>query len=312
MHRKHRVLSVLAAAALLLGACAENDPLGVESRPESRPEAAAPQRATAPVGPRWSIFTWQEPTEYLDAAPGWEVSTRFSSTKSGKIHGLWFWRAPGETGTNTGRLWTDGGQQLAAADFPSGQSGWVYAQLGSPVAVAANTYYRVSVNTNTKQAKWPAGFNSIGSAGTGPLSATGSHYGQPMGSMAGSGSSSIFFTDVDFEEDVPLPNLYIAAVNPTLKNFYGQEIVLIRVCNNGAAAAAATWTRFGHYNPSTGSYNSDLYTPAIGAGSCYDHAPVFSSPLGGNEYHIWADYYDAVYEPNENNYHFSTWNRMYY
>ena len=305
MYRKHGFLPAL-AAAMLLAACADNDPLGVDGTPAAGPEIraapAAPQRAVAPVGAKWRIFTWEEPTEYLDAAPGWEVSTRFSSTKSGTVNALWFWRAPGESGTNTGRLWTDDGRPLASADFPSGQSGWVYVPLQTPVAIAANTYYRVSVNTNTKQAKWPTGFHSIGSAGSGPISATGSHYGQPMGSMPDNGSGSIFFVDVEFEEDVPLPNLYVG--NMFLgRDYWGNQIVTVHVCNNGAASAGPTTTRVKHWWSPGGpwylQWDSSVPTQAIGAGTCTALNLSTNTPAGNNLWEAWADATDVVYESNE-------------
>ena len=104
-------------------------------------------------GPTWTIFTTQTPTETLDASPGWEVGTRFSSSKAGKVIGFRFWRAAGETGSNYGKLWTNSGQRLKMSKaFPSG-TGWVEIYLDTPVSITANTTYRVSVNTNTKQVK---------------------------------------------------------------------------------------------------------------------------------------------------------------
>ena len=308
-----KFLPVLAAvAALLLGACSDHDPTGVETaRPETRTKPALPQFATAPVGPQWYIFNSQTPTEYIDAVPGWEVSTRFKSSKSGKIKQLWFWRAPNETGTNTGHLWSDTGQELASANFPAGYTGWVAVNI-PPVQISANTYYRVSVNTNTQQAKWPGGFSTGGTVNSGPLTASGSHYGQPMGSMPTSSSASIFFVDVTFEEDVPLPNLYVALINPTLKNINGQEIIIVRVCNQGPGSTTRTTAaRLEAYWQYAYQYSWQYNVPPLGPGQCHDYTPVYSSPLGFNEYKVWVDLYDVEYESNENNYAYSSWNRTF-
>ena len=317
MHAKHRLLSFV-AAALLLGACSDGDPVGVETRPETRATPAGPQLATAPVGPQWYIFTYQEPAQYLDAAPGWEAGTRFKTSKAGKIVGLWFWRAPGETGTNTGRLWTESGQQLASADFPGGSSGWVYVQLQTPVAIAVNTNYRVSVNTNTEQAKTFGYFNEYGPIVNGPLTADAGYYGQPTGSMPTQHSGSIFFVDVQFQEDVPLPNLYVAAIDPRFNDINGNPVLFIRICNEGPGAAGSTYLRYRHDTTPIGGGtrtigpNWHLYVPGLAAGACYDHRPQEYSAVGYfHEYHVWADINDAVYETNENNYAYSSWARQF-
>ena len=313
MRRKLTVLPAL-TAALVLGACADDGPL----RPEARAETAEPRLATAPVGPQWSLFTSQAPDLTLDAAPGWEVGTRVRTSKAGKVIGFRFWRASGETGTNTARLWTDSGTQLASATFPSGGTGWQTVYLGttSRVRLQTNTNYRVSVNTNTALVKKDGGYVVDGSLSSGPLYSDAGFYGQPTGSMPATGSASYFFVDVIFEEDVPLPNLYIAAMNP---QFYGPDNVLVRVCNNGKATAAASTLQYWHWvAPLSGGsgwwkVQTTTPTPSLGVGGCYDHVFLDHSPVGyRNEYHAWTDVYDVVYESNENdNYSVGSWNRTY-
>ena len=302
---------VAAAAALALAACGDqNSPLLVE------PQAAGPRLATPPVGTRWSIFTSQTPAEFLDAAPGWEAGTRFTTSKPGRVVGFRFYRAPGETGVNTGKLWTNTGTLLASANFPSGSSGWQTVYLSSPVRISTNTIYRASVNTNTKMAKTGGGFYFDGPITSGPLRADGGYYGQPAGSMPGSESTSHFFADVIFEEDVPLPNLYVSQIRSGLANAYGQEIVEVIVCNNGPGAAGWSYTRFLHVvTPNSGgSYTARdvyLYTPAIASGACYNHQPTTNSPIASvNEYRVWADVDDNVYESSEfDNYRNAFWYR---
>lgn len=126
------------------------------------------------------------------------VGTQLSSSNSGYITHLRFYRAAGESGTNTGQLWTDGGSLLAQATFPSfPSSGWVEVALSSPVAISAGTRYRVSVNTNVQQSKTSCG---IGSGITNQVLTA--HQGVWVAGNAvfpTTGSCSNFFVDVKFE-----------------------------------------------------------------------------------------------------------------
>lgn len=312
-------LFLAATAVLALAACADNTPTASNEGPQSAgKQPSAPHLATAPVGPRWNIFTSQTPSTILDATPGWEVGTRFRSSKAGKVIGFRFWRADGETGTNTGRLWTETGTQLGWANFPSGGPGWVTVNLASPVHIDANTDYRVSVNTNVAQAKTFGTFNGT-TVTNGPITADAGLYGQPTGAMPTSGSVNAFLADVIFEEDVPLPNLYVGALNPTLVNIYGQPVVVIQVCNGGPGAAAASTTQYWHWRAplsgGAGSWirQSNLPTPALASGACADLTQVENSDVGyHHEYHVRADIFDVVYESNEgDNYAIVTWNRSF-
>ena len=146
-----------------------------------------------------AIFTSQTPASFDPASPGYEVGTQFSSLRNGTVKGLRFWRAPGETGDNILKLWTDSGQLLASGRFVdngTGATGWQQVALGG-VQITAGTRYRVSVNTNTAQSKTGCG---IGSGLTnGPLTAHSGFWGQPVGSMPANGSCGNFFVDVILE-----------------------------------------------------------------------------------------------------------------
>jgi hypothetical protein len=309
MHIKRFMMA--ATAALALAACGDVESSNPMASAEGGPETG-PALATAPVGARWSLYNGQTPTETLDAGStgGWEVATRFTSSKKGKVIGFRFYRASGETGTNTARLWTESGQQLASANFPSGGAGWteVYLSASAAASINANTNYRVSVNTNQTQVKTGGGYAFNGALTSGPLYSEGGYYGQPMGSMPNSYSSSYFFVDVIFEEYVPLPDLYVAQVVAFGgTNFQGQEVINVTVCNAGDGAAAAstlrvhTWvapfTGGGYWKP-----NADYYTPALNPGGCYTLQPPVNSVRGAtNDYQVLTDALDVVYESNEGN-----------
>jgi hypothetical protein len=307
MHVKRFTMAAL--AALALAACGDAESSNPMASAERGPEQG-PSLATAPVGARWSLYTSQTPTETLDATGGWEVGTRFTSSKKGKVIGFRFYRASGETGTNTARLWTDGGQQLASANFPSGGAGWkeVYLSASAAAAINANTYYRVSVNTNTAQVKTNGGYAFYGALSNGPLYSSGSHYGQPTGSMPNTSSASYFFVDVIFEEYVPLPDLYISGVwafGGT--DYWGNEVIEVHVCNRGDGVAAGSTLRVHHRVApySGGSYwkpSSDWGTPSVNPGTCTKLFPYVNSvSQATNDYQVMTDVTDVVYESNEGN-----------
>jgi hypothetical protein len=295
--------------------------------------AACSDAATNPVAPKapakdlwtgdgnqstWTIFTTQNPDSYLDATPGWEIATRFKVAVPGRVVAFRWFKAPGETGTHTARLWTDGGSQIASATFSNESgSGWQTVNF-SGVHINANTYYRVSVNTNTMQAK-TFGVLQGNPIVNGPVTADFSYYGQPTGAMPTSGSYSEFFADVTFQPDPAKPNLYVAQflVNGGT-NFQGQYIANIVVCNNGDLAAPASNTLFRHYfAPYSGGFYQiaqfSIATPALGKGQCVNLQPVINPQWGGsNQFYANVDYNGltngAIDEKNEgDNQAFTAW-----
>ncbi|HEV7586545.1 MAG TPA: DUF4082 domain-containing protein [Longimicrobium sp.] len=175
------------AAALALSACSDTSPVM-----DTRTPPANPNR-TIFYGPVQTIFTSETPASTIDATGGWEVSTRFTVYVDGKISGFRFWKASGETGTHTARLWTTSGTQLASATF-SGESSSGWQSVSANKVISAGDYI-VSVNTNEKQVKTFAFFGSISHD---DLYADYSYYGQPTGSFPTSGSGSAYFVDVNF------------------------------------------------------------------------------------------------------------------
>src|SRR6185295_1174033 len=263
-------------------------------------------RVSQAQAPTWTIFTTQSPTETLDATPGWEVGTRFTTSKAGKVIGFRFWRAACETGSNYGKLWTDSGTRLKQSKaFPSG-TGWVQVILDTPVNISVNTTYRVSVNTNTKQVKKGGAYVFDGPISEGPLYSDGGYYGQPIGAMPSSNSASMFFVDVIFEEFVvppPKPDLYISYINP----FDGTN-VNVTVCNQGTANAAASTTRLFHSRsplpsgPIDWQYTCFISMPAIAVNQCATNGCNSPSPAGThNDYIGDADIFNVVVESNEGN-----------
>jgi hypothetical protein len=143
-----------------------------------------------------SIFITPVPQED-DSTGGvvYSVGTQFKSTQSGYITQIGFYRASGETGSNTLRLWTDGGTSLASAPASCAGSGWCWAAI-PPVAITANTLYRVSVNTNTYQSKTSCG---IGSGITNQVLTATQGFWLAGDTFPTTSSCSNFFVDVKFD-----------------------------------------------------------------------------------------------------------------
>lgn len=200
--RRHFLLP--AVVALALAGCGDA-PTAVASGPVDAP-TSGPAFAT---GDRWGVFDGLTPASTLSASPGWEVGTRFYVTKPGCVVKLRFYRASGETGSNTVKLWTNSGTLLASQTFYASTAGWHDVELRnhglSPyvdlsICIQTNTWYRVSVNTNNAQVK-TFGYLDNGPIVNGALVADAGYYGQPTGSMPTTQTGSIFFVDVVFEED---------------------------------------------------------------------------------------------------------------
>lgn len=102
-----------------------------------------------------SLFTTQTPSS-PNASDGsgsdgdYELGIKFYSTKAGRITAIRHWKAPSETGSHVGRIWSSSGQLLASVNFTNETaSGWQQQALDIPLIIGANTTYVVSVNVNS-------------------------------------------------------------------------------------------------------------------------------------------------------------------
>ena len=74
-----------------------------------------------------------------------ELGVKFTSTASGFITGIRFYKGVNNTGTHVGNLWSSTGTRLASATFTGeSASGWQQVNFSSPVAITANTVYVAS------------------------------------------------------------------------------------------------------------------------------------------------------------------------
>jgi hypothetical protein len=167
---------------------------------------------TAPAGGcPCSLFGSTAPTT-VDSGDGSaiEVGLRFTPTANGKVTGVRFYKAPGNTGTHTGTLWSAAGAALATGTFSNEtDSGWQSLTFASPVSVTAGTAYTVSYYA-------PSGHYSVTSdfftsdyvigALTAPAGANGVYrYGVGGGFPTSSYRSTNYWVDVSYEM-TPSPN----------------------------------------------------------------------------------------------------------
>lgn len=97
---------------------------------------------------------WDDPADAVDTPVPVEVGLKFLTYSVGQIVTLRFWKAPGETGPHTARLWDAGGRLLGTAEFRSeSASGWQEAALAAPVMIDANSVHVVSVTVNHRYAQ---------------------------------------------------------------------------------------------------------------------------------------------------------------
>ena len=76
---------------------------------------------------------------------GITVGVKFTTSVSGSVTGVRFYKAQANTGTHIGSLWTTSGTLLASATFTNETaSGWQQVTFSKPVAVTAGTTYVAS------------------------------------------------------------------------------------------------------------------------------------------------------------------------
>src|SRR5919197_1060156 len=92
----------------------------------------------------WGASATPATTDSGDAG-SYELGVRFRADVDGFVTGVRFYKATANTGTHTGRLWTNTGTLLASATFSNESSnGWQQVSFSNPVAISANTTYVVS------------------------------------------------------------------------------------------------------------------------------------------------------------------------
>ena len=77
------------------------------------------------------------------------LGVRFSSSQSGTIVGLRYYKSVGDGGTHVGSLWSSTGTLLGSATFTQEtNSGWQTVTFANPISIAAGTTYVASYHSN--------------------------------------------------------------------------------------------------------------------------------------------------------------------
>jgi hypothetical protein len=100
-----------------------------------------------------------------------DLGFKFQSSSNGTITGIRFYKAPQNTGTHIGDLWTTSGNLLASATFTNETaSGWQQVNFSSPVTITAGTTYIASYHTNAGEYSYDSNYFA-NSLTNGPLTA---------------------------------------------------------------------------------------------------------------------------------------------
>ncbi|RYH68020.1 MAG: DUF4082 domain-containing protein [Alcaligenaceae bacterium] len=106
---------------------------------------------TVAAAPTTSFFSSSDvPAILTDTDVGFvNLGMRFSSSQSGTIVGIKYYKSVGDGGTHTGSLWSSTGTLLATAIFTQETaSGWQTVTFANPVSISAGTTYVVSYHSN--------------------------------------------------------------------------------------------------------------------------------------------------------------------
>lgn len=159
--------------------------------------------------PAQTIFTAQSPV-LPDASDNrsYELGTKFIANVGGEIRSIRYWKSPSETGAHSGRIWAANGGLLATAVFNNeSSSGWQETVLTTPLTIAANTVYIVSVNSNSHYAFTLSGLANPVSNGNLRTVADNNNgvFGDINTFPTSSYSNSNYFRDVGFVPSVTTP-----------------------------------------------------------------------------------------------------------
>ncbi len=141
---------------------------------------------TAPAPPPAATSLWGpdvSPTVVDSGDPASvELGVQFSSTASGYVSGVRFYKSSANTGEHVGSLWSADGTLLAQATFTDETaSGWQQVTFSQPVAIAAGTTYVAGYHTDTGHYSVDDGYFTNGGYLAPPLSAPGGNPATPNG-----------------------------------------------------------------------------------------------------------------------------------
>ena len=228
--------------------------------------------------PSETLFTTQTPTEIAQsdgANVNYELGTIFQSSAAGQIVAIRFWKDSNESGTHTGHIWSATGTLLTSVVFTNETaSGWQTQNLVSPLAIAANTTYVVSVNTgNTYYVDTTSGLASqITNQDLSSVVGSNGVYGSPNTFPTGSYQNTNYFRDVVF---VP-GTVSTYTIAGTISGVTGATVTL---SESGTTVGTTTAGGTGTYSFSNVANGTYTVTPTLAG---YAFSPTsMSVPVSG-------------------------------
>jgi hypothetical protein len=169
---------------------------------DSTPDTSNEATVTITVIPNLSVMTTQAPVQ-PDVTDGtsYELGMKFQTSSAGYIKAIRYYKAPSETGTHQGNIWSSTGTLLASVDFTNETaSGWQVQPLVTPLFIQPGTVYVVSVNANIHYAATVSGLATSIVNGNISSVADGSNgvYGNPGSFPTLSYQDTNYFRDVVF------------------------------------------------------------------------------------------------------------------
>lgn len=127
-----------------------------------------------------------------------EVGVCFTSSSSGTVTGVRFYKGAANTGTHIGDLWNSSGQLLASATFANETaSGWQQVNFATPVQIQAGEVCVISYHTDGNYSDTPGYFDTYSGQVSGSLTGLGN----AANGVYAFGSSPIFPSTVSFSGD---------------------------------------------------------------------------------------------------------------
>jgi hypothetical protein len=201
-----------------------------------------------------------------------ELGVQFTSSSSGTVTGVRFYKSSANTGTHVGNLWSSTGVLLATATFTNeSASGWQQVSLSSPVTITANTTYVASYHANVGHYSADQGFFSTTGVSNPPLQAMASGvnggnglymYGSTSSFPSNTYHAANYWVDVTFTPATPsCPcTIWNNSSVPTVADNGADMPVELGVQFTSSSSGTVTGVRFYKSSANTGTHVGNLWS----------------------------------------------------
>jgi len=222
----------------------------------------------------------------------YELGCRFQAAVAGYVTGVRFYKAPTNTGTHIGHLWSNAGTLLATATFTNETaSGWQQANFAAPIAIAATTDYVISYWCPIGNYSYDTGYFASTGYENGNLSAVksvapnynGVYHQNAIAFPASNSGPTNYWVDVVFS---PSSQPYVVSVQPPVgttgvSNF---TPVISATFTEAVNPATIVFTLNGGTNvPGTASYNAGTQTATFVPSSVLTGLTVYTASISASD-----------------------------